>query len=65
MYRRTDEIDPAGIHLVLLDQAMSTAEVSRDIYVSRVEVYAKMKDKTNTYFMLEIPHADFTKLTEV
>lgn len=65
-YRRTDELSPAGTHLVMMVLPMVNVENIRAIMVSRIEVYAKLTDtKDPAVFMLEIPHADFEALRRI
>ena len=55
LYRRQDELDVAGIHLVTIEKEGISRDLARGINVDRLEVSAKLKDERITV-PLEIPH---------
>lgn len=66
LYKRIDEIDPAGQHLLVMVMPLANVENIRQIMVSRIEVLAKMKDNEPPFkFLIEIPHADWDTLKRV
>ncbi len=55
LYRRRDELDPAGIHLVTVEKEGISRDLARGINVDRLEVSAKLRTERITVY-LEIPH---------
>ncbi len=55
LYRRQEELDPVGIHLVTVEREGISRDLARGIYVDRLEVSAKLLGERITV-PLEIPH---------
>lgn len=64
-YRKRDLLNPAGIHLVMMERPSVTVENVRKIVVDRVKVWADVTNKETTVaFLMEIPHAAFESLPQ-
>lgn len=65
-YRMSQNFDPEGRHILIMDKAGINVEESRGILTHRVEVMAKLSGQIKPYrFMLELPGNRWEKLAKV